>query len=528
MLKFLITRVYGREMNRARFLWVDDEMELLRPYVLFLEEKGYEVESVNNGQDAIDRCREEAFDMIFLDEHMPGLSGLETLRQISFLRPDIPVVMITNSEDEGIMEKAIGKKITDYLIKPVNPHQIIMTIKKHFDKNEIIRVANTVDYLEEFNRLSSEINACHTAEDWVSVYKKMVYWDMELSQTDNPMLDVFKTQKTEADKEFGRFVKNTYISWIEGVGAPPLLSPGLFGYAVFPLLDKREKVFFILIDNFRLDQWYAIRELIAGQFNYLEETYFSILPTATQYARNAVLSGLMPQRIRTLFPDLWTDEKVEEGKNHHEETFIRMQFKRYRRANTLICYRKINNHNEGERILRIFPELEQNDLCVLVYNFIDMLSHARTDSTMVRELASDEAAYRSITRSWFTHSSLPTLLREIAAKGYKVILTTDHGTIRVKNALQVVSDKDTNTNLRYKLGRNISYDAKKVFEIMQPERAGLPAPYISTRYIFALNDDFFVYRNNYNLYASYYANTFQHGGISMEEMIVPLITLSPK
>ncbi len=514
-------------MKSAHFLWIDDEIDLLKPYILFLEEKGYEVDSVNSGRDAIEKCREFYYDMIFLDEHMPGLSGLETLSEINNILPNVPVVMITKSEDEGIMNKAIGKRIADYLIKPVNPNQILLTIKKNLDKKEIISEENTVNYREEFNRLSAEINSCSSIEDWQEVYKKLVYWEVELAQTQNPMQEMLAMQKTEATNEFGKFIKRNYENWLQEPNSRPLISPDLFKTQVFPALDKGEKLFFILIDNFRFDQWQVIKDLVSEYFTYTEDTYLSILPTATQYARNSIFSGLLPLQIAEMFPDLWVDEDEEEGKNLMEEPLIQSQFDRYRRKNKF-SYNKINSNAEGEKITASFSEFERNELNVLVFNFIDMLSHARTESRMIRELASTESAYRSLTRSWFVHSPLLALLRKISEKGYKVLLTTDHGTIRVKNALKVVGDKNTNTNLRYKLGKNLAYDSKKVYEIAHPDKIGLPSPNVSTRYIFALNDDFFAYPNNYNYYVSYYENTFQHGGISMEEMIVPLITLIPK
>lgn len=514
-------------MKKAHILWADDEIDLLKPYILFLEEKGYDVDSVNSGRDAIEKCRKSYYDIIFLDEHMPGLSGLETLSEINSFLPATPVVMITKSEDEGIMEKAIGKKIADYLIKPMNPNQILMTIKKNLEKNEIITETNTVNYREEFSRLSHEINNCRTAEDWTELYKKLVFWEMEFARSQHPMQEMLSMQKSEANGEFGKFVKRNYQKWLQTSEVSPLLSHEVFNNRVFPMLDKGEKLFFILIDNFRFDQWQVIKDLVSEYFTYTEDTYFSILPTATQYARNAVFSGLKPLQIAKMFPQLWVDEDEDEGKNLSEEPLIRSQLERYRRKEKF-SYHKINSNTEGEKLLQSFSELENNDLNVVVFNFIDMLSHARTESKMIRELAPDEAAYRSLTRSWFQHSPLFSLLKKISEKGYKTIFTTDHGTTRVKNAQKVVGEKSTNTNLRYKMGRNLSYDPKKVFDIIQPENAGLPSPNISTRYIFALGDDFFVYPNNVNHYVSYYENTFQHGGISMEEMILPLVTLQAK
>lgn len=514
-------------MKKTRILWVDDEIELLKPYILFLEEKGYALDSVNSGRDAIDACGDTFYDMIFLDEHMPGLSGLETLSEISAMHPTTPVVMITKSEDEGIMDKAIGKKIADYLIKPVNPNQILMTIKKNLNQKQLISEVNTVDYRDEFSRLGAEINSCRSADDWVSVYKRLLRWELEFFQSQNPMQETLVMQKREANSEFGKFVGRNYEKWMQGADSRPILSHNLFREKVFPLLGKGEKLFFILVDNFRFDQWLAIKDLVSEYFTYTEDVYFSLLPTATQYARNAVFAGLTPLQISKTFPHLWVDEDENDGKNLSEEILIRKQLEKYGRKERF-SYHKINTNAEGEKLLQNFSELEHNDLNVLVFNFIDMLSHARTESKMIRELAPDEAAYRSLTRSWFRHSPLFGLLKKISEKGYRVVFTTDHGTIRVKNPQKVVGDRETGVGLRYKHGKNLAYDPKKVFDIIRPENVGLPSPNISTRYVFALNDDFFVYPNNYNHYVSYYENTFQHGGVSMEEMIVPLVVLQSR
>lgn len=514
-------------MKKAHILWADDEIDLLRPYVLFLEEKGYGVDTVNSGRDAIEKCRSSVYDIIFLDEHMPGLTGLETLSEIAASHPELPVVMITKSEDEGIMDKAIGRKIADYLIKPVNPNQILMTIKKKLEKNEIISETNTIHYREEFGRISNEMNNCRSAEDWSALYKKLVFWEVELALLQHPLQELLTVQKTEANGGFGKFVKRNYENWLLDAGSGPLLSHGVFQQRVFPVLDKGEKLFFILIDNFRFDQWQVIKDLLSDLFTYTEETCFSILPTATQYARNAIFSGLMPLQLSKKFAALWVDEVEDRGKNLSEELLVRSQLERFRRKERF-SYNKINSNAEGERLVQNLTGLEHNQLNVVVFNFIDMLSHARTESKMLRELVPDEPAYRSLTRSWFRHSPLFGLLKKISEKKYRVILTTDHGTIRVRHPQKVEGEKNTNTGLRYKVGRNLSYDPKKVFSVTRPEKVGLPSPNISTRYIFALGDDFFVYPNQFNRYVSYYENTFQHGGISMEEMIVPLVTLQAR
>ncbi|GHT30586.1 two-component system response regulator [Bacteroidia bacterium] len=513
--------------NKAGVLWADDEIDLLKPHILFLQDKGYEVEAVVSGQDAIDRCKEHDYDLIFLDENMPGLSGLETLALIKEINPTVPVVMVTKSEEESIMEQAIGNKIADYLIKPVNPNQLLLSIKKNVHQHTLITEATTVSYQQEFSRIGMQINDSLTSDDWMEVYKKLVHWELELESGSPQMSEMLRMQKKEANDAFGKFVKRNYINWIQNPDNRPLMSPDLFKKNVFPRLDNDEKIFFVLIDNFRLDQWRVVKELLADAFAFEESLYYSILPTATQYARNAIFSGLMPVQIEQLFPDLWVDEESEEGKNLNEAPLIQTQIERFRKKYTF-SYTKANDSQHGERMLNNISSLMQNQLNVVVLNFIDMLSHARTEMKMIRELAQSEAAYRSLTKSWFQHSFAYELFHRIAEKGYKIILTTDHGTIRVDDPIKVVGDKNTNTNLRYKVGKNLSYNPKEIFEIREPDKAGLPSPNLSSKYIFALNESFFAYPNNYNYYVSYYKNTFQHGGISMEEMLIPLITLTPK
>ena len=524
-------------MTNGQLLWVDDEIELLRAHIIFLEKKGYEVTTVSNGTDAIDMCQEKSFDLVLLDEQMPGLSGLETLQRIKQIAPAMPVVMVTKSEEENIMEQAIGQKIADYLIKPVNPNQILLTLKKNIHRREIETEVTQSQYQQQFQQIAMKIMDCRNWQDWADVYRQLVHWELQLSSTDSQMTEMLAMQKEEANIGFSKYIKKNYLDWIKrlsplsqgGTGGEsvPLLSPRIFPDRIFPLLNSGDKVFLVVLDNFRFDQWRVLSQEIGDLFDIDEDVYFSILPTATQYARNAIFSGLMPNKIAEMFPELWVDEDEEEGKNLNEGPLIGTQLERYRRKDSY-SYHKINTSAEADKFMQQLRQLDKNNLNVVVFNFIDMLSHARTESRMVRELANNESAYRSITLSWFRHSVIADFFRWLAQTDYKVIVTTDHGSIRCTKPVKIVGDRNTNTNLRYKLGKNLGYDSKDLFVIKNPSEAQLPSPNLSTSYVFATSDSFFAYPNNYNYYVSYYKDTFQHGGISMEEMIIPLVTMSGK
>lgn len=514
-------------MTNGRLLWVDDEIEMLRPHILFLEKKGYEIDTATNGADAIDLCRESSFDLILLDENMPGLSGLETLMQLKELTPNVPVVMVTKNEEEDLMEQAIGSKIADYLIKPVNPNQILLTLKKNIHAKELVQEVAQTGYRQDFARIGMQLSENLTAEDWKELYKKLVFWEMELATTDSNMTDMLQMQKEEANLTFAKFVRKNYEEWITNPDARPLMSPDIFKRCVFPRLSAGRKVLLLVLDNCRFDQWRMLSAELSEDFDIEESLYYSILPTATQYARNAIFAGLMPLQIKEMYPNLWVDEEEDEGKNLNEEELIRQQLARYRRRETF-TYHKVNDSGAMDKILGGFSAMAAHPLNVLVINFIDILSHARTESKMVRELAGSESAYRSITLSWFRHTPIKDLFRRLASEDFDILITTDHGSIRVNTPTKVVGDRNVNTNLRYKLGKNLSYNPKEVYEVKQPKKLLLPQPNLSTAYIFATGARFFAYPNNYNYYVQYYKDTFQHGGISMEEMLIPLISLKAK
>jgi DNA-binding response OmpR family regulator len=517
-------------MDKIKILWADDEIDLLKPHILFLKEKGYDVITSTNGRDALNLVQKDNFDIVFLDENMPGLSGLETLVQIKNIRADVPVVMITKNEAEEIMEEAIGSKIADYLIKPVNPNQILLSIKKNLDNKRLISEKTTQSYQQEFRQIGMSLSDKLSWNEWNEVYKKLVFWEIELEKTQDPgMYDILTMQKSEANNLFSKFVENNYLNWLKDPEKAPMLSHLLMRRKVFPVVDESEDpVFFILIDNLRYDQWKVIQPILLELFKLVEEeNYCAILPTATQYARNAIFAGMMPLEIEKRFPDKWVNDEDEGGKNQFEEDFLADQLQRLRKTYKF-SYNKITNIDAGKSLVESIPNLFNNKLNVIVYNFVDMLSHARTDMQVIRELAEDEKAYRSITKSWFEHSPLLDVFRRIAERPSKVIITTDHGTIRVKEPSKIIGDRNTNTNLRYKQGRNLNYEKKDVLEIRNPSDAFLPKANISTSYVFVKGDKFFAYPNNFNYYVNFYKDTFQHGGISPEEMIIPFITLQSK
>ncbi len=510
-------------MTKTNILWADDEIDLLKAQILFLNERGYEVKAVTNGQDAIDEFKENFYDVIFLDESMPGISGLETLSRIKAINPSIPVVMITKNEEENIMDEAIGSQIQDYLIKPVKPQQIILTLKRLTDTKRLVSEKTTSDYQRAFQELFMELGNNNSPRDWIETYKKLIFWELQLqSSGDTGMDEVFSMQKQEANTEFTKYVTANYLKWLNAEKDSPIMSHTLFKEKVLPELKADIPTFFIVIDNLRYDQWRTIEPLISEHFRMKnEDAFFSILPTSTQYSRNAIFSGLLPSEIEHRHKEYWVNDEDAEGKNKYEKQLFEEQLKRLR-YDIKFSYNKITTVQKGKELEDNVLNLVHNELNIIVYNFVDMLSHARTEMEVLKELANDESAYRSLTRSWFEHSPLFSAIKKLKDKNVQLIFTTDHGTVRVKKPVKVIGDRNTTTNLRYKTGKNLNYNAKEVFEIKNPADAFLPRQHISSTFIFAQSDDFLAYPNNYNHYVNYYRDTFQHGGISLEEVIVPV------
>jgi CheY-like chemotaxis protein len=516
-------------MSDIKVLWVDDEIDLLKPHIIFLENKNYRVTTAQSGTEALEEIKKQSFDIVFLDENMPGLTGLETLAELKEFQASLPVVMITKSEEEYIMEEAIGSKIADYLIKPVNPNQILLSLKKNLDHSRLISEKTTSNYQQEFRKIAMDLSMVNSYEEWAEMYQKLVYWELELENIeDSGMFEILESQKTEANSQFCKFIDKNYPKWFEKGADAPVMSHMLFKEKVVPQLKNTRSTLLIVVDNLRYDQWKAFEPFLTNSYKKTsEEMFYAILPTATQYARNAIFSGLMPSDMEKLHPDLWLNDTDEGGKNLHEEEFLQAQIKRLG-LDLNWSYHKISSLKQGKRFVENFKSHKDEDLTVVVYNFVDILSHSKTEMEVIKELASTDKAYRSLTQSWFKNSPLMEIIQQAAQLGFKLLITTDHGTINVKNPSKVIGDKQTSLNLRYKTGRSLTYEDKDVLVAKEPKAIHLPTINMSSSFIFAKGEMFFAYPNNYNHYVGYFRNTYQHGGVSLEEMVIPFAVLEPK
>ncbi|WP_025740353.1 T9SS response regulator signal transducer PorX [Aquimarina pacifica] len=516
-------------MSKIKILWVDDEIDLLKPHILFLEKKNYEVTKCQSGTEALEILEENNYDIIFLDENMPGLSGIETLAEIKEKKDSVPVVMITKSEEEYIMEEAIGSKIADYLIKPVNPNQILLSLKKNLDNSRLVSEKTTSNYQQEFRKIAMDMAMVNSYEEWSELYQRLIYWELELEGIeDTGMFEILESQKVEANSQFCKFIDNNYPDWFNGHAESPIMSHTLFKEKIVPEISKNQPTLLVVIDNLRYDQWKAFEPIVNNYYKKEQESsYCSILPTATQYARNAIFSGLMPSEMKKKHPDLWLDDTDEGGKNMNENEFLTAQLQRLG-LDIKHEYYKITNERSGKTLAANFKGLKDNDLTVVVYNFVDMLSHSKTEMEVIKELASNDKSYRSLTQSWFKNSPLLEMIQQAQQLGFKLLITTDHGTINVNNPSKVIGDKNTSLNLRYKTGKSLTYERKEVLEATDPKKIHLPSINMSSSFIFAKGDYFFAYPNNYNHYVGYYRNTYQHGGVSLEEMVIPFVVLNPR
>jgi len=515
-------------MNKKNLLWVDDEVELLQPHVLFLEKKGYELDTCHNGIDAISLVKKNNYDLVLLDENMPGMSGIEVLEIIKENKPSLPVVMVTKSEQENIMEEAIGSKITDYLIKPVNPNQILISLKKILESTKFVAEKTIDSYRKSFQELNTKILNASSVLEWKKIYKKILYWELELDEINSPELhEIFSFQKNESNNGFSKFIQNNYANMITD-NKNEILSNTAFKRLVVPKIIKNKRTLLILIDNLRYDQYKVILPKILTHFKLIEETpYLSILPTTTQYSRNSFFSGMLPLEMFKKHPEWWKNDNETGGKNLFEKDFLENQIKNLN-INLKTYYTKINKPEQSQIFLDFLNNENIYDLSVLVYNFVDMISHSKTEMEVIKELASTDKAYRSLTKSWFLNSSLCEIIKLASEKDYNLIITTDHGTINVETPSKIIGDRDSSSNIRYKTGRRLKSDDKNIYMENHPDKIGLPSINLSSSYVFAKSNQYLIYPSNYNHFVKYYKNTYQHGGISLQEMFIPFSFFSPK
>ena len=517
-------------MENSRILWVDDEVEALRPHILYLEGRGIQVVTATNAADALVLVRSESLDCVLLDEHMPGPSGLDVLPQIKALKPALPVVMVTKSEEEGLMADALGSQLADYLLKPVQPRQVLSTLTRILGQGALQGARSASRYQQGFRELGERIADAHNWDSWTEVYRELLRWDRELAGGEaESMRAMLDHQREEANRLFTRWWASEYPKLLHDDEAPCLFSHQLLDVRIKPLLDRGEKVVLLVFDNLRLDQWQEIQSLMTSKFRVeSDDVYASILPTATQYARNALLGGAMPSELAKRHPDRWVRDVLdaEGGRNSNEDFFLAHWATRNGLATP--GYAKLTHATSEQRFVSKWRELRGKDLVAVVVNFIDRMSHAKTDEVILRDLAKDDRGFRSLTASWWNHSPLKAWVDDLAHDGVTLVITTDHGTLTVKKPVHIRGARDLTANLRYKVGRGMEFKEKEVALVADPERLGIPATNLGDKVVFAGEQDYFVYQNQYHHHVEKFDGSYQHGGISLEEVVVPFAVLRPR
>lgn len=511
-----------------QILWVDDEIDSLKPHILFLQKKGFAVTGVMSGADAVEAVKSSQYDLVLLDEMMPGKDGLTTLEEIKEIKPHLPVVMVTKSEEESLMDQAIGQKIDDYLVKPVIPSQVLLVIKRILDSKRIIGSSSTRRYITEINRFNQKLYGAMEPSDWHEAARLLASWNLELDQGgDTGLQETHEGTRKEWNTEFTKYIESQYVKWLFN-DRRPMLSPDLVPKFVVPELKQKKKVLFIVVDCMRLDQWMLIEPLLAELYNIERHYYFSILPSATPFARNALFAGMFPDDIDKTYPEIYKVQ--DEGSlNRMEDRLLADNLARHGvRLERLLKYVKIYNNTEGEELARHLADYYDSSLVTFVFNFLDILAHGRSNNVILKEIAGTEAAFRSLMKSWFVHSPLFAVFKAFASKGFTVVVTSDHGSVLCKRGTMAHGRKTTSTNLRYKYGDNLNSAPKESILIKKPGQWRLPMMTLATTYILAKEDFYFVYPNNYNEMVRQFQNSFQHGGISLDEMVVPLAVLNPK
>lgn len=510
-------------------LWVDDEIDLLSAHIIYLRERGYNVQEAANGDDAIQLVGKGGIDLVLLDEMMPGRDGLSTLEGIKDLNPNLPVIMVTKSEEEHLMDEAIGKKIDDYLTKPVNLSQTLSAVKRILERQKLTEDSLTREFVSEFSRINMLLTGPMDWRDWLQVHIKLSEIDLEMERLrDVGLRQSFRDLKKQSSAEFGRFVINSYGKWVDPGGGPRLSVNVVEDYVV-PLLKEGIQTFFIVIDCMRLDQWLMIEPVLADYFDIKRDYYYSILPTATPFSRNAIFAGEYPDKVAELTPDLWSNPSSETSRNRNERQLLdRNLAKHGLKFSAEPKYVKVLDYAEGQNLAKKIKTYSSVPLLSIVYNFVDIMIHGRSESDILQEIAPNEAAFRSLVKSWFEYSHLFEMLKKLSSMDCAIVITTDHGSVIGTRGALAHGKKDTSTNLRYKFGDNLNCDAKQAWLIKNPRTLRLPVWGLATTYIIALEDYYFVYPTNYSEYKRHYRDSFQHGGISPDEMILPVSTLRPK
>ena len=511
------------QKSRGHILWVDDEIHHLKPHILFLEDKGYTLSQVANGQDAIALSEQNDYDLILLDQSMPGMDGLETLSEIKKIRSSMPVIMITKTEDEWLMDEAITGQVEQFLIKPVNPSQIFMACKQTLEQIKLREQKATSDYLKEFQEIDRRLRDDLSADDWWKLYDRLVDWQIKFDKyKDTGLGSILEEQIQTCNREFSHFIESNYENWMK-TNNHPTLSPDIVSKYVQPILERNKKVCLLVVDCMRHDHFKAMMDLLEPFFNIDIDYKFSLLPTATPYSRNAIFSGLYPDEMVKKYPQQARDmEKHASSLNQHEKQFLIDQLKKYGLGNKRVHYHKIWAVEEGKKFQNRIKDYIQQDVLALVVNFVDILAHKSSQMDVLKEMVPDESGYRTAVRSWLEHSWLLQVLKKLSENNFTVIMTSDHGSIRVQHDVMVSADREASSGVRYKFGRNLNTKEKNALVIKEPEKYRLPSFGPQPSYIVAKDDIYFVYPNQAHKYQAKFKNSFQHGGISMEEMMVPV------
>ncbi|NOT33441.1 MAG: response regulator [Candidatus Eisenbacteria bacterium] len=519
------------EDTRRQILWADDEIDLLRPHIKFLEQKGFAVTAVPNGEDALAALERQRYDVVLLDEMMPGLGGLGTLDAIKSRNHTLPVILITKSEEETLMDEAIGKRITDYLIKPVNPSQVFLACKRVFESDRLQDSQRARDYVGEMQRWQAIDTRRLDWAGWVDLTVESARWDVLFDGINEEGLKQAHADfRRPLNLEFSRFIEDQYPRWVKDAAERPRMSHDVVRHAVVPHLKSGKRVVFVVIDCMRLDQWFTLEPLLEELFEIQHDYYCGILPTATPYARNAIFGGLLPIDLQRHHPDLWQENsKDERTKNRFERQLLEHQLERLKATPEKgLKYLKIYEADEAQAVKRQIQTFSNLSLVAMVFNFLDILAHGRSESEILQELAPDEAAFRAVMRAWFTHSPLYDILRALSKQDVTVVITTDHGSVLCKRAALVYGNRDTSTNLRYKFGVNLNCDTKQAINARKPSDFALPDDGVNKNYVLCREDYYFVYPTRFHEFERQYRGSFQHGGVSIEEMVLPLMTLTPR